>query len=412
MENEISNAPLPSNGTPAKHTQKSILFLAPVILLTVAASVAVGYYFIKPQHSSAPPSDQNSIADIQAQLPLENTTTERKDKTSSTQNESGVISGQEYIITSKVEPSPNIVSFSIFKKDGTLVKILPVPPDVLQAVAGNVRVMGGHIYYLSGSSETTLIGFLDIRSGQSKILPFTRTHKIYHPHGGNAPSAIQAFAVSADNSKIAWMDNAGKIMVARTDGSLLQMYESGVSEPTRNYIALIGGSLYFDTFGLVQNGASVNSLRKINLTDGSLTSVVDDWQANYAISGSGKYVAYISKAGESFDLLIKNTQTDSLYRVPNIWDFSTIAFSSDETKMIFLQFDGPAMPAPLISVDLTNGKFSKGADDMQILDFVSNSQVLISQESGIYITDLDGKNPVKISNDPFRGILTVNEGKK
>lgn len=374
---------------------KKLLFAVPVIFL-----LAAGCNSNQPTTQQTQPVSQTQVTPTTQQQVAQNPTPTQQ--TTPVQSQPSIVSGQKYIVTAKIQPSPKEVSFSILNTDGKAVKTILVPSDLITGSANNVKVLGGQIYYMSGSYKNTSIGAIDVQTGQSKILNFTKTN---NTNLGNGLYAIVDWDVSADNSKVAWMNTDGKIMVANIDGSNLQTYDSGiVGKPTGNRVKLIGNYLYFDTFS---GAGSKDYLQQVNLNNGSVKTVVNDlWPGTYAISDSGNYVAYISNTGGSSHFVVKNIQTNTAYTVPNIGEFENVAFTPDESKIIFLPFDGPGSNSPLTTVDLSNGQTTMGANNVQILGFVSNSRMVISSGSGLMVTDLAGGNATKISSDFFKGILT------
>jgi len=281
-------------------------------------------------------------------------------------------------------------------------KTIPAPGDLIYA--RTITVLGGKICYRSYRSESdqdASVAVIDPQTGQSKILKFTQTN--------NASENYQ-WTVSDDNSKIAWMNTEDKITVANIDGSDLQTYNTGISEIAGgSYInmRLIGNYVYFD--GEPDSNGIVD-LKRINLSDGSVDTVVNDmWPGGHAISNSGKYVvytSYTSMVARSPVAIIKNLQTNTEYTIPSGAGFAAADFRPDESGVVLL-FEGPDH-SPAMAIDLSNGQ---ATGTLEIVGFVSNSRVVVDSESGsgLMIMDLDGKNATKLGDlgDDFEGILIL-----
>lgn len=312
-----------------------------------------------------------------------------------------IVSGQNYLITAAIKigsagGSNKEQHFSVFNVNGVLLKTLNVPSDLITGSADNVKTLGGDIYYMSGTHQITSIGVIDLQTGQSKILNFTKTN---NTNPGNTLYAILDWDVSIDDSKIAWLNTDGQISVANTDSSNVQTYNTGIYKPISNKIKFVGNYLYFDT--------NV-SLERINLNTSSFGTVIDNlWPDIYAVSDSGKYIAYYSRNGNANQFTIKNTESNSVHIVPEVTDVLQIAFSPNESKLNLSQFEGPGTKIQSIVLDLTNSKKVYGADDSPIIiGYMSDTRIVVSTDKGLEITDLDGSNARKLNNNEyFVGIL-------
>ena len=316
-----------------------------------------------------------------------------------------IVSGQNYLITTVIKISSTGSSgggnkeqyFSVFNVNGVLLKTLNVPSDLMTGMANNVKVLGGNIYYMSGTRQITSIGAIDIQTGQSKILNFTKTN---NTNPGNTLYAIIDWDVSIDNSKIAWLNTDGQISVANTDGSNVQTYNIGTFKPISNKIKFVDRYLYFDTY---------NSLERISLNTGSFDTVINDfWPDIYAISDSGKYIAYYTYSGGSTkQFVIKNTGSNSKYIVPEVTDVLQTTFSPNESRLTLSQFEGPGTKIQSITLDLTNSKKLYSAGDSPIVvGYISDTRIVVSTDKGLEITDLDGSNTKRLNdNEYFVGIL-------
>lgn len=329
-------------------------------------------------------------------------------------NQTSITSGQKYVITAAVQIGTKggdnkELHFSVLNSDGALVKTIPTPKDLITGAAGNVKVLGGEIYYMSGTFKSTSVGMIDVQTGQSKILNFTKNN--YSDSGlyANGLYAILDWDVSSNGSKIAWINTDGKIRVANTDGSNIQTYNSGISKPTGNKIKFIDNYLYFSTFSTPNSTKTDNNLERIDLSNGSIDTVIDNmWPDIFAVSDSGKYIAYYSYNGNANQFVIKNTESNLEYIVPEFAGATHIAFSPNESNLTFTQHDGPGTKTQLVTLDLTNSKKLYSIDNSSIVGYISDTRVVVSTDKGIEITNLNGTNPTKLNNEYPEGVLTAN----
>jgi hypothetical protein len=323
-----------------------------------------------------------------------------------------MVSNQKYVVIANytyVASGPKDVSFSLYNINGQLVKTIPAPSDLLNA-AGNIKLLGGQIYYMSGNDQlaagtfpSTSIGAINVQTGQSKILQFTETN---NTNPRNGLYAILDWDVSPDNSKVAWVNNSGKITVANIDGTNLQTYNN----ITAQQIKLTDSYLYFvDPFippGYDNPYQSITRyLGQINLSDNSTTTIINDlWNETDGISDSGTYIVYPDAAS---DEIIKNIQTNIEYTLPNSGQPDAVIFSPDETEAV-LSYGSPDGSWTNI-VNLSNGQVSSSS--IGIWGFISDSRIVSDSGNQIVIEDLNGGNLIPLTSSSsyteFEGVLTT-----
>jgi len=314
------------------------------------------------------------------------------------------------IIYSDSFVGPQEVSFSIFNSDGTLLKTMAVPSDLMTGMGNNIKVFGQKIYYMSGSQLLTSVGEIDVATGQSKVLGFTQTT---HTSPGNGLFAIVDWSVSSDNTQIAWMDTTGIIKVANVDGSNLRSYNTGLQSPTlSNQLEFVGDNVYFE---LPSNTSFSDEIRQINLANGSITTVaVEDPNSPYEVSLSNKYIVYVQSLDLALPLAVKNLATKQVCYLPlplGDMDFvSNLSFSPDESKVMVAL--AQAMGG---SDEVTLTAYTNNCQQISILqgygglDFLTNSKLLTTKQEDhtgdLYLIDVNGGAPTKFSSGFYKGIL-------
>ncbi|MDD5606028.1 MAG: hypothetical protein PHR51_01740 [Patescibacteria group bacterium] len=311
------------------------------------------------------------------------------------------VSAVPKVITSQIEyvgSSPQEQAFKAIDKDGQLISTVGIPSDMIKASAGNVQVFGSKIYYMSGSYAVTKVGQIDPVTHQVDVLDFTQSTK---SSGGSTLYGITDWAVSDDNSEIAWIDGQGTIKVANINGSNQRTYSTDINPSPQTDLEFVDGVVYYNTGDLVQQIWRIGQ-------DGSYSVLADDKAANtsFAVSPNNKYLAYFTWPDSTAELVVKNLITSQTYskEIPADIIYDPI-FSPDESLVAVFGHDFP---------NGTDTSWIMYSNSMQqaysfsgyVYDFLSNSRLLANfNSSGIYSASLNGQGAILLSTDSFEGIL-------
>ncbi len=300
-------------------------------------------------------------------------------------------------------------SASLLNFDGSVAKKIVLPKDLIKRIANNIKVYGSKVYYLSGSEMITSVGEIDAVTGESKVLNFTQSK---NTNKGNVLSAIIDWSVSADNSVIAWLDTQGNISVANTDGSNKKVYTTKIGNVINNQIQVVGEYVYF----VDKNKSQVESVR---ISDGTITVLATDVSLNpvFAVSSQGRYLAYTA-GSDKIQLGVVDLLNNIHSVIPEVGEpTGTIAFTPDETKVL----SSPNVnlgdtTTEVYEYDLTKNKIIATLKDTELVDVISNSQILAStvitkgsdfQSKGPYVMNLDGTSKIMVNGGYYRGFLSA-----
>lgn len=367
-----------------------------VIAIIVGLAVLVGGYLLIANKTPQQPRQQQAVS---IQETAQNTLAATSTANTTSQQNNIVIANLQYI-----HNHPHESAFLIYGSDGALLKTIPAPSDLITGYAGNIQVFGNEIYYMSGTPASTSVGVLDPRTGQSKILDFTKTTGTAKSLS-NSLFSIASWSVADDGSKIAWLTSDGQLKIANIDGSNLQTLDSSISNPFGSIsIELVNNSVWFQT-----NTGEKYNLERIDLATGKTDLISNDVSPyEWAVSGNGEYAAYRGLFGGP--VTIQNLNSGARLSYNPSHDNVGISFSPDSNRLLVSSVTSPGDPiSEAIILDPSNADILDDIKGLPVFDFLSGSRIVVSASSGIAITDLNGSTNtvhVRSTSTDVIGILS------
>ena len=312
--------------------------------------------------------------------------------------------------------------FSILHSDGSLINTVNAPDDLVEG-AGNVKIVGQYLYYLSGSREITSISAIDLATGKTIRFPFTRT---VSTNAGNTLFAITGWNVSRsetllrwsdddryDTAMLAWMGTDGVVSVSDHRGRAVRAYDwfgpsrydVGFSPP------LTQGWTQFDddTLGLYvwAFDADRNGIRRVNLLKGNTSDWEDlPWNASFALSDSGKIFAYHGDGDAGLTIKALSSREKIIAPIDGFDYVGGIAFSPHEQKILFSPATVQSGPSQVEIVNVDGTDRQVLVNDAYAADFLSDHIALVYKDEMTYAIDIDGEHLRKISDEWFIGIAS------
>lgn len=292
----------------------------------------------------------------------------------------------------------------VTKTDGTTVTSIDLPKDLVPG--DDLKVIGNAIYYLGGTELLTSIGHIDPRTGAAAIFPFTKTA---NTNVGNVVSAMIAWSVARDGSRLAWMNPEGVVTVAAQDGSGVQTYKP------QNKVKVTRGWLAFrDAATLLVWRGPEQALQSVNLADGLMQEVIPvkkTYQtdiSDFTLSLSGKKLAYVTDVSDVhvFDF---STGEDVVAIGAGSYDVVTGAvFSQDESKLYASFVTMSDDRAEIAMVNLTTkDKTVLSHEAAPIADVLKDGTIVVYKGDATYILSQDGTSLQKLSDLWYLGELST-----
>lgn len=358
-------------------------------IVATALAVSVTYFFL--QKGSVSPSE------------TENITGEKMIPTSQTKKSATVLP-KDYIVTEGAAfvqgGGRQKTHFSVYKTDGTLVRKIDMPSDAARSAAGSDGVFGNKIYYLSGSEDITSIAEIDPLSCGHHVFAFTETKST---NTGNVLFAIIAWAVSQDNEIIAWVDTEGTLHVADRDGLSQKSYPMQGSD----FVGRARVEFSKDSSSLYVWIQGANSLKKLDLSEETFTTLITSENGDFTISPSGQYIAY---SNFSTPLAIRELVSgqETPITLPETYDNGHYfhSFSSDESMLHFraTRIGDKIIDYYSVQTDGTNLSKTEDTRMQSTLVFLSDNFVIARCGEGTCLVDVTStKQPAMISDEWFLG---------